>query len=176
VNHTYIKGEEEATIYDLKSFRDYKNLKRRRHYINPNTFKTGDILIYKNHNDAVYSISKDNKLNKTYITYENGEYAYIYLEGKGFVGINIGDDGIENTKDDRNEFNANYYTNKNLKLYPKSTNPTQEDLENANIQTLFGKDYYVILRPSLAFNFGNNNDKVNKKLINSIKKKIKFLK
>jgi len=61
-------------------------LKQRRHYINPKTFKTGDILIYKNNNDAVYNVVKGNKLNKTYITYENGEFAYIYIEGKGFVG------------------------------------------------------------------------------------------
>ena len=173
VNHAYIKGGEKVAIYDLKRFRDYKDPERRRHHINPKTFKTGDILIYKNHNDAVYSAVKG-KLNKTYITYENGEYAYIYIEGKGFVGYNLGDDGKENTKDDRNEFNAKYYTDNKLELYPKSTNPTKEDLENANIQSLFSKDYYVILRPSLAFSFGTNNTKNNELLINSIKNKIKF--
>jgi len=159
VNHTYIKGGEKVTIYDLKGFRDYYNPERRRHHINPKTFKTGDILIYKNHNDAVYNVVKGNKLNKTYITYENGEYAYIFIEGKGFVGYNLGDDGKENTKDDRNEFNAKYYTDNNLNLYPKSTNPTKEELEIANIQSLFSKDYYVILRPSLVFDFGNNKAK-----------------
>jgi hypothetical protein len=173
VNHAYIKGGEKVAIYDLKRFRDYKDPERRRHHINPKTFKTGDILIYKNHNDAVYSAVKG-KLNKTYITYENGEYAYIYIEGKGFVGYNLGDDGKENTKDDRNEFNAKYYTDNNLKLYPLSNNPTEEELENANIQSLFSKDYYVILRPSLAFNFENNNIKKNELLINSIKNKVKF--
>jgi len=174
VNHTYIKGGEKVTIYDLKGFRDYYNPERRRHHINPKTFKTGDILIYKNHNDAVYNVVKGNKLNKTYITYENGEYAYIYIEGKGFIGYNLGDDGKENTKDDRNEFNAKYYTDNNLNLYPKSTNPTKEELENANIQSLFSKDYYVILRPSLVFDFGNNKSKNNELLINSIKNKVKF--
>jgi len=149
-------------------------LKQRRHYINPKTLKTGDILIYKNNNDAVYNVVKGNKLNKTYITYENGEFAYIYIEGKGFVGYNLGDDGKENIKDDRNEFNAKYYTDNNLNLYPKSTNPTKEELENANIQSLFSKDYYVILRPSLVFNFGNNKSKNNEFLINSIKNKVKF--
>ena len=86
VNHTYIKGGEQVAIYDLKSFRNYQDPERRRHHINSKTFKTGDILIYKNHNDAIYSVGKDNKLNKAYITYEDGEYAYIYIEGKGFVG------------------------------------------------------------------------------------------
>ena len=71
--HTYVKGGEKVTLYDLKGFRDYSNPERRRHYINTKTFKTGDILIYKNHNDVVYSFGKDKKLNKTYITYENGE-------------------------------------------------------------------------------------------------------
>ena len=174
INHAYIKGGEKVAIYDLKRFGDYQNPERRRQHIFPKTFKTGDILIYKNHNDAVYSAGKDNKLNKTYITYEDGEYAYIYIEGKGFVGYNLGDDGIENTKDDRNEFNAQYYTDNKLELYPESINPTKEELENANIQSLFGKDYYVILRPSLAFNFGNNNVNKNELLVNSIKNKIKF--
>ena len=86
VEHTYIKGGEKVTLYDQKSFLDYYNPERRRHYINSKTFKTGDILIYKNHNDVVYRF-KNNKLNKTYITYENGEYSYIYIERKGFIGI-----------------------------------------------------------------------------------------
>ena len=34
-----------------------------------------------------------------YITYENGEYAYIFIEGKGFVGVNLGNDK-NNTIDD----------------------------------------------------------------------------
>ena len=173
VNHAFIKDGEKVAIYDLKRFRDYQDPERRRHHINPKTFKTGDILIYRNHNDAVYSAVKG-KLNKTYITYENGEYAYIYIEGKGFVGYNLGDDGKENTKDDRNDFNAKYYTDNNLILYPLSTKPSNEELENANIQSLFSKDYYVILRPSLAFNFGNASANQNKLLINSIKNKIKF--
>ena len=87
---------------------------------------------------------------------------------------NLGDDGKENTKDDRNEYNAKYYSDNNLKLYPKSKDPTKEELENANIQALFGKDYYAILRPSLLFNFEINNIRTKTMLINSIKNKIKF--
>ena len=88
--------------------------------------------------------------------------------------MNLGDDGIANTKDDRNEFNFKYYTDNKLELYPKSVNSSDEKLEIVNLQTLFGKDYYVILRPSLCFNFKENNENMN--FINSIKNKIKFKK
>ena len=66
VEHTYIEGGEKVKLYDLKGFRDYSNPERRRHYINAKTFRTGDILIYKNHNDVVYRFGKDKKLNKNY--------------------------------------------------------------------------------------------------------------
>ena len=70
------------------------------------------------------------------------------------MGVNYGNDGIPNTIDDRNEFNSKYYINNNLSLYLEATeNVTDEFLEIANLQTLFGKDYYVILRPSLCFKF-----------------------
>ena len=74
--------------------------------------------------------------------------------------MNLGDDGIKNTKDDRNEFNSNYYKENNLTLYMFADNPSDEILEMANIQTLFGKDYYVILRPSLCFNFPDNDNNI----------------
>ena len=80
------------------------------------------------------------------------------LISKGFVGVNLGDDGKKNTKDDRNEFNAKYYKDNNFVLYVYApANTTDELLEIANLQTLFGKDYYVILRPSLSFKILNNN-------------------
>ena len=153
INYSYIKNEKEVQVYDLKNFRDYYNPERRQDFIYPETLKTGDILIYKNNNDATYSVNSLNKLVKNYITYEEGEYFYIYIEGKGFVGVNLGDDNKRNTQDDRNEFNYNYYINNGLELYPLSINPSNKELEIANLQTLFGKDYYVILRPSLCFNF-----------------------
>ena len=63
--------------------------------------------------------------------------------------------GKKNTKDDRNEFNPKYYKNNNLSLYLDIQNFTEELLETANYQTLFAKDYYTILRPSLCFDFPN---------------------
>ena len=142
---------EEVSVYKLKDFEYYVYSKtdRREDFIYPDTFKTGDILIYENYNDF-YTTDK-NKLVKKIITYEQGEYAYIYIEDKGFVGVNYGADGIPNTKDDRNNFNAKYYKDKNLTLYAEYNNPNDELLELVNLQTLFGKDYYVILRPSLCF-------------------------
>ena len=129
--------------------------------------KLGDILIYQNKNDSIYSLI-NKALVKKDITYEEGEYAYIYIEGQGFVGVNLGNDGVSNTKDDRNEFNSKYYSDNNLELYLRAKNPSEERLEIVNLQTLFGKDYYVILRPSLCFDF---KEKINKNFL-----KIKFKK
>ena len=154
MKYTYIKGGQEVTIYNIKytssPFKG-KLINERIDFLYEKTFKTGDILLYINRNDIVYTV-ENGKLNKNYITYENGEYAYIYIEGEGFVGINYGDDGIPNTKDDRNEFTAKYYKDNNLTMFENCKNITDELLEIGNLQTLLGKDYFVILRPSLYFN------------------------
>ena len=151
-NYTYIKGGEIVTIYNEKINHTIpKEIVNRNDFLYEKIFQTGDILYYINHDDIVYSV-ENNKLIKNYITYENGEYTYIYVEGKGFVGINLGDDGIRNTKDDRNEFTAKYYNDNNLKIFNYSENETDELLEIGNLQTVFGKDYYVIIRPSLRIN------------------------
>ena len=157
LKYTYIQGGEEVNIYDSKGFKEYGDPERREDFIYKETFQTGDILLYINRNDVIYSV-KNNKLVAQYITYEEGEYAYIFIENKGFVGVNLGDDRKKNTKDDRNEFNSKYYTDNNLTvcLNPPE-NITDELLEIYNYQTLFGKDYYVILRPSLSFKIPNFN-------------------
>ena len=142
----------EVTFNRLKQFRDYSNLERRQTFIYKNTLKTGDILIYKNSNDEINILENKQLVNKV-ITNEEGEYAFIYIEGKGFVGVNLGNDGISNTIDDRNEFNSKYYMDNNLELFLCAINPDDEKLEIYNLQTLLGKDYYVILRPSLCFDF-----------------------
>ena len=159
LKYTYIQGQKKVDIYNSKYYDEYNNnLLNREDFIYKETLQTGDILIYLNRNDATYSVDNNNKLVKTYCTYEEGEYAYIYIENKGFVGVNIGDDRKKNTKDDRNEFNAKYYKDNNLTLYVDAPDNTTDDLlEIANLQSLFGKDYYVILRPSLSFDFPNEN-------------------
>ena len=157
IRYTIIEGADIVDIYSIKEYQFYlnlENLERREDFIYKEHFKTGDILIYKNNNDNYY-YSDNNEFKYEAITFEEGEYAYIYIEGKGFVGVNLGDDGIKNTKDDRNEFNAKYYEKNNLPLYIKIENATEEFLDIANYQTLFGKDYYAILRPSLCFDFPN---------------------
>ena len=156
MKYQYPGNEEEVNVYFIKEFEYFYNMqtyhKRRKDYIYPQHFKTGDILIYKNSNDSTYLL-QNNKAVKLNITYEDGEYYFIYIEGKGFVGVNYGNDGIPNTKDDRNDFNAKYYHDNNLKLLNNLENPSDEILELANLQTLLAKDYYVILRPSLLYNF-----------------------
>ena len=156
LKHTYIQGKEEVNIYIHKGYQffDGKDGIRRADFVHEKMLKTGDILIYINRNDIVYSV-ENNQLKKNYITYENGEYAYIYIEGKGFIGVNLGDDGIADTLDDRNEFTAKYYKNNNLELCANCNDPSDEFLQMGNLLTVFGKDYYVILRPSLCFNFPN---------------------
>ena len=144
-------------LYDLKDFREYTDEKRRQDFIYPETFKTGDILIYTNYNDTIYEIDKKTNVVKktTSITYEDGEYAYIYIDGKGFVGVNY-----ENENRTRNEFTPKYYYDNNLPLFQNDStgygrtfnNGTYND-EIGNLQTLFGKDYYVILRPSLKIKY-----------------------
>ena len=151
-------GTKNVKLYDLKDFKEYTDETRRQDFIYPETFKTGDILIYTNSNDTIYQFDKKaNKIKKTIsITNEDGEYAYIYIDGKGFVGVNYEND--ENRK--RNEFTPKYYYENNLPLFQNDSagysrtykNGTYND-EIGNLQTLFGKDYYVILRPSLKFKY-----------------------
>ena len=140
--------------YKPKKWKSYKDINRRADTIYAEHFQTGDILIYINKNDVTYKYNeKTKKMTKTKVTYENGEYAFIFIEGKGFVGINYGDDGKKGTEDDRNEFTENYYTKNKLSLFSRNSNSLMSLLgEYANLQTLYGKDYYVILRPSLGMN------------------------
>ena len=132
----------------------------RKETINEKDFKDGDILIYYT---SKYT-KDDNTLE------ENGLYAYIYIDGLGFVGKNLGAD-VQIETDDRNEFKSSYYdtqkygkfngndTDPSIYLYYKRGNypaiesvPEEiknEVLEFVNYQSLYAKDYYVILRPSL---------------------------
>lgn len=135
--------------YDMKKWGNYYALDRLADTIYAENFKTGDILIYRNENDIQYEF-KDNNLFQKLVTYENGEYAFIFLAGKGFVGVNYGKDGLPATLDDRNEFNIDYYIKHNLKVYSNQNEKNKKILAFANYQTLFAKDYYVILRPSLG--------------------------
>ena len=153
----------DVIFYSMKSWLKLEDSSRRADTIYNENFETGDILIYLNSNDVKYSV-KNNALVTTKVTNEDGEYAYIFIEGMGFVGVNLGNDGIKNTLDDRNEFNASYYKDNNLTLISdkqigdndyfeysdyQALSSKVNIIEFSNYQTLFGKDYYVILRPSL---------------------------
>ena len=108
-------NEQEVEIYDLKTFWYYSIPERRQDFIYLETFQTGDILIYINNNDIIYSVDKDKKLVKQYITYENGEYSYIFIEGQGFVGVNLGNEKNNNIGK-RNEFTAKYYKDNKINI------------------------------------------------------------
>ena len=155
-NYTY--ETEKVKVYDLKDYIQYTDAEIRQDFIYPETFKTGDILIYTNYNDTIYTVinTTTNETINTSITYEDGEYAYIYIDGEGFVGVNYENDEVRK----RNEFTPKYYYEKNLTLFQNDSagygrtfkNGTYND-EIGNLQTLFGKDYYVILRPSLKIKY-----------------------
>ena len=149
--------DENLNLYCLIGWgKEKNNPDDREDTINPNVFKTGDILVYNNSNDYSYYYSNgdDRNIKRWPVTNEDGEYWYIFIEGKGFVGINNGND-LTSSDDDRNEFNLSYYDdNNNLTMYYQGTfEPTCEMTDSLKewmaYQTLFGKDNYVILRPSL---------------------------
>lgn len=138
--HT-LKSNQKITEYYVYSFKPYNDNTRREDTVYHENFETGDILIYNNTNDVLYNYNSNSyTATTTNVTFENGEYAYIFIEGAGFVGVNY----IGQTAE-RNSFNADYYVSHNLSLYSNGDEPT----EFANYQTLLAKDNYVILRPSL---------------------------
>ena len=65
-------------------------------------------------------------------------------------------------------FNSKYYRDNKLDLHLPKSNRSEDFLEIANLQTLFGKDYYIVLRPSLIFNFKYNNKSTIKIIITAI--------
>ena len=142
----------ELYTYDFKNWRRYTNTLRRADTVYEENFRTGDVLIYTNSHDVLYRYDSLNDLAvEVPVTYEDGEYAYIFIEGRGFVGVNLGADGVPGTPDDRNSFTKDYYSENGLSLLSVEEERDERQLDFANYQTLFGKDYYVILRPSLLF-------------------------
>ena len=113
-------------------------------------FKTGDVLIYY--------VDKKNTPESLRYTNEDGLYAYIYIDEK-FVGVN----GSKNNKNIRNSFTVDYYGNPKVNLYEGE----EDYYDYANYQTLFGKDYYVILRPSKVITEKSNTSKKNTSKSNS---------
>lgn len=107
-------------------------------------FEDGDILIYYNSNDF---IDGDNTDSANRISYEDGLYAYIYLDGK-FVGVN------GSSYKQRNEFTTKYYLEDHTGLSwysaQRLSDCSQNSLNVSLLQSLYGKYYYVILRPALS--------------------------
>lgn len=134
--------EGEDSIYTLSRWSGNVSSTRARN-IHPKFFKEGDVLIYK--------IDYNNTKSSLIHTKESGVYAYIYLNGS-FVGIN------GSGESQRNHFTSQYYTDKSLSiashLYTGYENLTEDNkekiLEYLNYETLFDKDYYVVLRPEMV--------------------------
>ena len=160
-----------ATILSLPRWTG--NSASRAETIDSRVLKDGDILIYYINNDcnSIPGFEKKTIKNKTTCdsvyagkyTTEKGLYAYIYINGT-FVGVN----GSGTTS--RNDFTYKYYNkydktgnvvdNSLYTRYSRLTGiwkPGTEKFENtmsfSNYQTLFEKDYYVILRPSLIMKY-----------------------
>ena len=103
-------------------------------------FENGDILIYYNTNDFIASDKT-----KSRNSYEDGLYAYIYIDGK-FVGVN------KSGNKKRNYFTPQYYqdhTDLDWYSLQDANDIPSGFLDRVNYQTLYGKYYYVILRPAL---------------------------
>ena len=127
-NNTFLVTNSKGTYYHFPTFAN----NNRADTIYKEHFKDGDVLIYYNDDTN----TKDNLK----FTKEQGIYAYIYLDGK-FVGQNQTVDAV------RNEFTYEYYPESERKKNLINADLTNEELTFINYQTLFGKDYYVILRP-----------------------------
>ena len=84
----------------------------------------------------------------------------------------MGGDGIAGTKDDRNEFNASYYSTNGLSVDSNTSETDENILEFANYQSLYGKDYYVILRPSLSIDLIGMDLDVNYSTLNQTNKDV----
>ena len=78
IKHKFTDGGEEAYIYKLKGFAYYPNSKTeiRDDFIYPETFKTGDILIYENYDDF-YSINTKKLIKKK--LHMNKENTHIFI-------------------------------------------------------------------------------------------------
>jgi len=127
---------------NLLTWKGTADASKRAKTINSDHFEDGDILIYYNSNDFIESDSSKNRL-----SYENGLYSYIYLDGS-FVGVNYSG----NKK--RDYFTIKYFKQDHTNLFwygaQSSTDWPANTLDITHYQTLYGKYYYVILRPALA--------------------------
>lgn len=118
----------ECTMIHQKYWNEYENdpaireRSARAIRVYPETLQTGDVLIYAN--------TGTTKQNSDPITQEDGIYAFVWIEGNqggNFYGVN----SLVNGSPQNEIYGVNN--------------------ESANsLQTLFGKDYYVILRPALS--------------------------
>ena len=100
------------------------------------TLQVGDVLLYSN---RPFTELQDMNYNVN----ENGVYAFIW-DGENFVGNNSDKTKARNVIYGTNDLTASYRHN--------------DDFTKNDLQHLFGKDYFVVLRPALAMGSQSGED------------------
>ena len=135
----------------------------RNEFIYKETLKTGDILIISNHdrtygtsgNPLVIVTNNDEPYSNTNNAFDNGIYAYLYIDDK-FIGI----DENNSIRKIMTSMDSDFFKQKNTKYYYYDPEHYRDDIKKqrglgimlrhyGTLPTLFGKDFYVILRPAL---------------------------
>ncbi len=132
----------------------------RENIVYPDTLRDGDILIYANTLDNTYmkNACLDSDCTqlgpgKVHVSDEDGTYAYLYLDGK-FQGLNC-----INPEDSDEECELRTFLVKDGIIPPATKDFIEKKGERIGIKdlydrfgdlpSLYGKDFYVILRPAL---------------------------
>ena len=160
---TYDKKLDFAYRFERSIFEDWYNKPNSRtdraNIVYPDTLRDGDILIYANTLDQVYMKNTCNNGNCAdlvpgivKVSDEDGVYAYLFLDGK-FIGSNC-----INHDDSITDCDIQSFVIKDGKI-PEATqsfidNGSRIGLKDmfnrfGDIPRLYGKDFYVILRPAL---------------------------
>ena len=134
----------------------------RNEFVYKETLKTGDILIISNHDrtytdgGAFVTVSNNDKpYSNTNNAFDNGLYAYLYIDNE-FIGI----DENKSIRKIMTSMDSNFFKQNNTKYYYYDPEHYKDDIKKQRVlgimlrhygtlPTLFGKDFYIILRPAL---------------------------
>ena len=145
LNNYYSALYNSGTKFSLKRFEAYSFLgsrDKRADTLYMENFETGDVLVYKNTQTA--------NSDTDYIT-EDGTYYLVFISEEDKITINGNDIyGFVGVKSN-GEINRIYRDEGDYKAYKDNDGKIYYDYTITDLRTLLGKDYYVILRPSLGF-------------------------